>query len=299
MPTNKKSIIGSFFNQKLQDLLDNTRLYNYPNFTVEWCKTRTNCTVLIKSAQQILKKIDIIHNFQNFLPLLGDYIFGIFNQRIAMQEFFKLTTHFVSEFYDNKVSNISMVDLPAYGAIGYADYKLGFYLDSIEESKDASNDFFALIYNVILNTSFDHPCKNSSFSKFCNIQTDNIIGNNLEKFFKVMFISSTLNINNDFSGIIKNFINMKAFREKFRLLNDSTYQEKMKKYPISFSGFKQRTNDDGDAKEITLYPQITPVGICSSFNSLAHNKIYVESEYSDSWMSVVSQENTSGIEIYN
>jgi len=288
MPTNYNNIIKSFFNPKLLDVINKAGLYNYQNLTVQWCKTLPNCSLLIKSGKNTLRQIDIMRNFQNSLPSLGDYIFGVHNQREFLEKFYQFTTDVASEFYDNKVSNISLIDLPAFGAIGKGEYFLKFYLKQIRQSVDKFDEFFSLIYDVVLNTSLNHPCKNISFFKFCNIQTENIIAKNLKNFFKIMFISSTINTNYEFSDIIKKLANTKAFKDKFRVLNFSEIEKRSINYPIFYSGFKQtilESDDDGK----TMNPTLTPFGLCSSFNSLSHNQLYVDSEYSDTWTSVTEE----------
>jgi len=140
---------------------------------------------------------------------------------------------------------------------------------------------------MIANQSFQHPCRDASFAMYCNIQTENIMAKNLDKFFKIMLLSSTLNIKNNVD-VVDKFINMKIFKEKFRVLNSTV--KKDQKWPFLSCGFRKTLSDDDEDVCKVMSPTLTPLGVCSSFNSLSYKQIYTSSEHSNTWSTIVNEE---------
>jgi len=291
MPSRYKNVVETFLNPKLRSTLNNTKTYSYHNLTMQWCRASTNCNLMIESGRKIFRQIEVLNRIQNALPPLGDFIFGLYDRRESLKSFYDLTTNLVSGFYENQVQNISLIDLPAFGAIGKSTHFLRFHLEQVNETKDSFDHFNSLLYDMVLNTSLNHPCNNKMFENFCNIQTNNIMAKNLEKFFKIMLISSTISMKNNLTDVINNFLSIKGFRDQFRVLNTTKFDELQPKYPISFCNFKRvvSESDENDNGCETMTPVLTPLGLCSSFNALSHSQIYADTEHSNMWTKVIDE----------
>jgi len=237
---------------------------------------------MMEHIVKLLKRIQILNRFQKELPFLGDYIFGFHYQRDKLSKFLQFTTELVSDFYNKEVSNISLIDLPAFGAIGKANNYL-----------NEDNVYEKTYDQMKANISISYLCMNKANKKFCNVhQTNKIIAESLEKFFKIMLISSTLYTKDDFTDVTNEFINMKAFKDVFSVLAVS--EEIKPSRVVTACDFKQTISEDGNDPEhkigcILMKPILTPLGICSSFNALSFQEVYEDSDYSNAWTSVVKE----------
>lgn len=101
-------------------------------------------------------------------------------------------------------------------------------------------------------------------------------------FFKIVLLSSVI-YTNDNIEIVEQFLKLKSFEEKFRLLNFTN--NGVPRWPIISSCFRKSVIDDevySDCKVPST--TLTPLGICSSFNSLSHNQIYSETDHSKAFV---------------
>jgi len=230
-----------------------------------------------------------LNYLQKNLPLLGDYIFGIddfFNQ---LDDLMYFTGGLVSEFYSNQVVNITMNDLVNSGSLSKDFGALPtFYTPMIYQSEDEFFDFVKAIERVKDTASIDHPCKNAVLAKLCNIQTDKIIAKNLDKFFKIMLLTSVLYTKSNYD-VIRQFVNMKAFREQFKVINITVNSQPL--WPFINCGFRKTLKEVEDIKNCTLMTTtLTPFGICSSFNAFSHQQVYVDTDHSESWTTVIKED---------
>jgi len=248
------------------------------------------CKSLLEMSNKFFSGIRNLNEFQNNLPSLGKYIF--FRDEGTLKEFYNFTVSLVSDFYNQKVYNISLMDLANFGAMNNPSSLPNFYVREIQNGTGDLYTFLDSVRKYQIKRLSTHPCKNEYFAKFCNMQTNEIMANNLDRFFKIMLLSSTLYTNSNVD-VLDQFLNLTSFREKFKTLNFSFRGGP--KWPIISSCFHKSISGDLYPDCKILSTTLTPLGICSSFNALSHHQIYAETEHSRTWTAVINEKDVNSM----
>lgn len=289
IPSKTKNMIESYFNPKIQAFLNASMIDGYQNLTIDSCFKVANCNIIYESGIRFLRKVDIMNTMQNKLPSLGDYIFGLYENKDNMDEFHNYTKEWVYEFFVNQVQNVRMTDLATIGSIGEGYSFLSFnkdYID-IKQSNEFLRFYDAIQKSIGNYSSFIHPCKNVTYAKICNRLTNVIMATNLDKFFKIMLLSSTIHTEVD-ASVINELITLKSFAKMFKIFNLT--KSVQPNWPFVSSCFKKTVFEDDEVSDCKLSSTtLSPIGICSSFNAFPHEQIYTNSEHLQSWTSAIKE----------